>query len=134
MYQLFNQFAHRYDLHTPPGHYQHDHAFVIAEALRVAPIRCRLLDVGCGTGVFLEAACAAGIDGHGLDASDRMIDRATKRLSSERLRVQGESVGRIEVLRSRSAGQDKALARSAARSVPAVNPLRGSSAALRSFG
>ena len=45
-------------------------------------------DVGCGTGVFLEAACAAGIDGHGLDASDRMIDRATKRLSSERLRVQ----------------------------------------------
>ena len=88
MYQLFNQFAHRYDLHTPPGHYRHDHAFVIAEALRVAPSHCRLLDVGCGTGVFLEAACAAGIDGYGLDASDRMIDRATRRLPTERLRVQ----------------------------------------------
>ena len=88
MYQLFNQFAHRYDMHTPPGHYQHDHAFVIAEALRVAPRHCRLLDVGCGTGVFLEAACAAGIDGYGLDASKRMIDRAIKRLSNERLRVQ----------------------------------------------
>ena len=88
MYQLFNQFAHRYDLHTPPGHYQHDHAFVIAEALRVAPNHCRLLDVGCGTGVFLETACAAGIDGYGLDASRRMIERATKRLSNERLRVQ----------------------------------------------
>ena len=88
MYQLFNQFAHRYDLHTPPGHYQHDHAFVIAEALRVAPTHCRLLDVGCGTGVFLKAACAAGIDGHGVDASDRMIDRATQRISAERLRVQ----------------------------------------------
>ncbi len=88
MYQLFNQFAHRYDMHTPPGHYQHDHAFAIAEALRVAPNHCRLLDVGCGTGVFLEAACAAGIDGYGLDASDRMIDRATRRLPTERLWVQ----------------------------------------------
>ena len=88
MYQLFDEFAHRYDLHTPPGHYQHDHAFVIAEALRVAHGHCRLLDVGCGTGVFLETACATGIDGHGVDASARMIDRATQRLSSERLRVQ----------------------------------------------
>ena len=88
MYELFGQFAHRYDLHTPPGHYRHDHAFVLAEALRVAPSRCRLLDIGCGTGVFLAKACAAGIDGHGLDASKHMIDRAMRRLSEERLRVQ----------------------------------------------
>ena len=87
MYQLFNEFADRYDLHTPPGHYRHDHAFVIAEALRVEPTHCRLLDIGCGTGVFLEAARAAGIDGYGLDASERMIDCATERLPDERLRV-----------------------------------------------
>ena len=88
MYKLFNEFADRYDLHTPPGHYRHDHAFVIAEALRVEPTHCRLLDIGCGTGVFLEAACAAGIDGYGLDASDRMIDCARDRLPGERLRVE----------------------------------------------
>lgn len=88
MYRLFSEFAHRYDLHTPPGHYRHDHAFVIAEALRVNPTHCRLLDIGCGTGVFLEAACAAGIDGYGLDASERMIDYARGRLPGERLRVE----------------------------------------------
>ena len=88
MYQLFNEFADRYDLHTPPGHYRHDHALVIREALRAQPTHCRLLDVGCGTGVFLEAALAAGIDGYGLDASKRMIDCARRRLPNNRLRVQ----------------------------------------------
>jgi SAM-dependent methyltransferase len=88
MYKLFHQFAHRYDLHTPPGHYQHDHAFVIREALRIAPASCRLLDVGCGTGVFLELAIAAGIDGHGIDAAPEMVDVAQRRIGSGRVRVQ----------------------------------------------
>lgn len=88
MYRLFREFAHRYDLHTPPGHYQHDHAFVISEALRVAPNHCRLLDVGCGTGVFLEAALAAGIDAYGLDAAPEMIDVAAARAGAGRVRVQ----------------------------------------------
>lgn len=88
MYRLFHEFAHRYDLHTPPGHYQHDHAFVIREALRVAPTSCRLLDIGCGTGVFLEAAIAAGIDGHGIDAAPEMIDVARRRLGNDRVEVQ----------------------------------------------
>jgi SAM-dependent methyltransferase len=87
MYRLFHEFAHRYDVHTPPGHYQHDHAFVIQEALRVAPKNCRLLDIGCGTGAFLEAAIAAGIDGHGIDASPEMIDIARRRLGNDRVRV-----------------------------------------------
>jgi SAM-dependent methyltransferase len=87
-YRLFHEFAHRYDLHTPPGHYQHDHAFVIGEALRAAPVNCRLLDVGCGTGVLLEAAIAAGIDGQGIDASPEMIEVARRRLGGDRVRVQ----------------------------------------------
>jgi SAM-dependent methyltransferase len=85
MYRLFREFAHRYDLHTPPGHYKHDHALVIHEALRVAPKNCRLLDIGCGTGVFLEAALAAGIDAHGIEASPEMIETARRRLSPDRV-------------------------------------------------
>jgi SAM-dependent methyltransferase len=88
MHKLFHEFAHRYDLHTPPGHYQHDHAFVIKEALGVSPLNCRLLDVGCGTGVFLEAAISAGIDGHGIDASSEMIEVSRRRLGEARARVQ----------------------------------------------
>lgn len=88
MYRLFHDFAHRYDLHTPPGHYKHDHAFVISEALRVAPENCRLLDVGCGTGVFLQAALAAGIDAHGLDVAPEMIEVAAGRVGAERVRVE----------------------------------------------
>jgi SAM-dependent methyltransferase len=88
VYRLFHELAHRYDLHTPPSHYRHDHAFVIREALRVAPENCRLLDVGCGTGVFLEAAIAAGIDGHGVDASPEMVEVAWRRLGNDRVRVQ----------------------------------------------
>jgi SAM-dependent methyltransferase len=88
MYRLFHEFAHRYDLHTPPGHYRHDHAFVIGEALRVEPTNCRLLDIGCGTGVFLEAAVAAGIDGYGIDASPEMVDVALRRLGNKRVRFQ----------------------------------------------
>ncbi|HKO01841.1 MAG TPA: methyltransferase [Thermoanaerobaculia bacterium] len=87
MYRLFREFAHRYDLHTPPGHYKHDHAFVISEALRVAPEKCRLLDVGCGTGVFLETALAAGIDAHGLDVAPEMIEVAARRVGADRVRI-----------------------------------------------
>lgn len=88
MYRLFNEFACRYDLHTPPGHYRHDHATVIHEALRQAPSSCRLLDVGCGTGVFLEAAIAKGIDGYGIDAAPEMVEIAQQRLGTDRTRVQ----------------------------------------------
>ena len=87
MYRLYHELAHRYDLHTPPGHYQHDHAFVLEEAGRLSP-SCRLLDVGCGTGVLLEKALAAGLDGYGIDSSPEMVEVARRRVGSERVRVE----------------------------------------------
>jgi SAM-dependent methyltransferase len=83
-YALFGQLADRYDWHTPPHHYQHDHAFVLS---RLPKPPCRILDVGCGTGVFLEKAIDAGLEAVGLDASPEMISIASRRVGSDRVRV-----------------------------------------------
>ena len=81
---LYGEFADRYDLHTPPTHYRHDHDFLLARA-RCLGSQVRLLDLGCGTGVFLAKAVAAGIDAHGLDPAPAMLDQARTRVSDERL-------------------------------------------------
>jgi ubiquinone/menaquinone biosynthesis C-methylase UbiE len=83
-YDLFGTAADRYDWHTPAHHYQDDHDFVLS---KFPDKGCRLLDVGCGTGVFLERAINAGIDAAGIDASPEMISIAAKRVDSDRLRV-----------------------------------------------
>jgi ubiquinone/menaquinone biosynthesis C-methylase UbiE len=82
-YALFGSAAERYDWHTPPYHYQHDHTFVLS---RLPKPPSRVLDVGCGTGVFLEKAIAAGIDATGLDASTEMTSIASARVGSDRVR------------------------------------------------
>jgi SAM-dependent methyltransferase len=86
MHKLFNEFGHRYDLHTPPSHYQHDHQLVLQLAKEYGP-NCRLLDVGTGTGVLLEKARLAGIDAHGIDIAPAMIDAAKRRVPAESLRL-----------------------------------------------
>jgi SAM-dependent methyltransferase len=87
MYDLFEKFAHRYDLHTPPDHYKHDHAFVLERASAVAP-GGRLFDIGCGTGAFLEKALAAGFDAYGADSAPGMVDVAAARLGPGRVRLE----------------------------------------------
>ncbi|WP_434046482.1 MULTISPECIES: class I SAM-dependent methyltransferase [Sorangium] len=81
MYRLFDELAHRYDLHTPPDHYRHDHAFVLEQAAALGS-PCRLLDVGCGTGVLVEKALQAGVLATGIDASPAMIHVAQARVGT----------------------------------------------------
>jgi len=94
-YKLFGSAADRYDWHTPPHHYQHDHAFVLS---RLPPPPARVLDVGCGTGVFLERAVAAGFDAVGVDAYPEMVSIASRRMGTKRVRVE-----RMQDLAERSA-------------------------------
>jgi SAM-dependent methyltransferase len=47
----------------------------------------RVLDVGCGSGVFLALAAARGANVHGLDASPSLLDRARARVPDADLRA-----------------------------------------------
>ncbi len=78
--------ARRYDawFATPAG------AFALGREMRLLermaagwPRRGqRLLEIGCGTGIFLEALHQAGFDVTGLDASPAMLEAARTRLGS----------------------------------------------------
>ena len=93
-YELFGPLADRFDWHTPPHHYQDDHAFV----LRRLGDHGRILDIGCGTGVFLERAVSAGFDAKGIDAAPEMVSIAATRVGKDRVRTQ-----RMQYLREISA-------------------------------
>jgi ubiquinone/menaquinone biosynthesis C-methylase UbiE len=86
VYALFDRYAGRYDLHTPPSHYQHDHEFVLKMAAAVSP-PCRMLDVGCGTGVVLEKALRAGVHAEGVDSSPAMVAVAGARVGRSAVAV-----------------------------------------------
>ena len=83
-YSLFGTAADRYDWHTPPHHYQDDHAFVLS---RLPARPARILDVGCGTGVFLEKALGAGFDARGIDAAPEMVAVASSRIGNDRVKA-----------------------------------------------
>src|SRR5690349_1799982 len=85
-YELFGAFAARYDLHTPPDNYRGDHELVLDELGRFGP-GARVLDLGCGTGVFLQRARDAGFDVSGIDISREMIALAEQRLGPGVVRV-----------------------------------------------
>ena len=83
-YELFGSLADRFDWHTPPYHYQDDHAFVLSRLGEHG----RILDIGCGTGVFLERAVSAGFDANGIDAAPEMVSIAATRVGRDRVRIE----------------------------------------------
>ena len=83
-YALFGRLADRFDWHTPPHHYQDDHAFVLGRLEKGG----RVLDIGCGTGVFLERAVSAGFDAIGIDAAPEMVSIAADRVGKDRVRAE----------------------------------------------
>lgn len=86
-FQLYEKFGDRYDLHTPSHHYKHDHEFVLKSIHDTCSINSRVLDIGCGTGVFLEKALFAGLDPIGIDPAAPMLKLAEKRVGSGRVRL-----------------------------------------------
>src|ERR671931_483236 len=60
-----------------------------AEAIRRVGLRAgaRVLDLGCGSGVFLRAAADRGATVFGLDASEALIEIARTRVPDADLRV-----------------------------------------------
>src|SRR5690349_7234675 len=68
------------------------HSFLwepVLEALSLAPDD-RLLDVGCGGGVFLQRALESGCSGTGLDHSGDMVRLARSRVGQDAEIVQAE--------------------------------------------
>lgn len=86
-FRLFGEFAARYDLHTPPDLFQPEHELVLDELSRLGA-GARVLDVGCGTGVFLKIAREAGFEAAGIDIAPGMIAVAERRLGPGIARVQ----------------------------------------------
>lgn len=78
--------ARRYDawFQTPTGAFALSREIRLIERLTAGwPRRGqRLLEIGCGTGVFLEDLHGAGFDVTGLDASPAMLEAARQRLGT----------------------------------------------------
>lgn len=53
--------------------------FVLDTVAKHAPLSGRLLDIGCATGILVEAAAARGMDAEGIDFSTWAIARANER-------------------------------------------------------
>ena len=75
----YDEMAEVYDRRFDQGSGRSSHVHISEQVLAGLPPGGRLLDIGCGTGLFVERSCERGGRAVGLDLSPRMIERARDR-------------------------------------------------------
>ena len=75
----YDEMAEVYDRRFDQGSGRSYHAHISEQVMDWLPLGGRLLDIGCGTGLFVERYCERGGRAVGLDLSPKMIERARDR-------------------------------------------------------
>lgn len=79
MSQVFDTYAHYYDLLYRDKDYAGESEYVAAHIRKQAPQAKRILELGCGTGAHAEHLARMGYTVHGVDLSKAMLARAEAR-------------------------------------------------------
>jgi ubiquinone/menaquinone biosynthesis C-methylase UbiE len=75
----YNAVADTYDIHYDHHRGRNYHTHLSNHLIRALPEGGTLLDIGCGTGLFVEKYIRHGGTAVGLDISDKMVEQARKR-------------------------------------------------------
>jgi len=75
---IADTYDHHYDCHRG----RHYHTHISSYLIKALPERGHLLDIGCGTGLFIEKYLKTGGTAVGLDISSKMVERAQCRLNN----------------------------------------------------
>lgn len=79
MSQVFDTYAHYYDLLYRDKDYAGESEYVAAHIRKQVPQAKRILELGCGTGAHAEHLARMGYTVHGVDMSEAMLTRAKAR-------------------------------------------------------
>lgn len=79
---VFDAYAAYYDLLYRDKDYAREAAYVLGRLRRHAPQARTVLELGCGTGGHAACLAAEGLEVHGVDLSERMLERAAQRQRS----------------------------------------------------
>ena len=79
MNQVFDTYAHYYDLLYRDKDYAAEAEYVAAHIRKQVPQAKRILELGCGTGGHAEHLARMGYTVHGVDISEAMLTRAEAR-------------------------------------------------------
>jgi SAM-dependent methyltransferase len=82
MSDVFDAYAHYYDLLYQDKDYASEAEFIAAQLRKHRPSGRRILELGCGTGIHAEYLARMGFHVHGIDLSAEMLVKAEVRKAS----------------------------------------------------